>query len=82
MNCREFTSNLKFHHFSYSFASPIHIDVGQTRFKHIPKVFSPTVGHTKETIFVLIFLINCRHHSRCNNMRTTVKIIKSIMNVQ
>ena len=31
-----------------------------------PKGVLATVGHIKETIFFLIFLINCRHHSRCN----------------
>lgn len=40
-----------------------------------PKGVLATVGHIQETIFFLIFLINCRHHSRCNK-KPILQIIK------
>lgn len=37
-----------------------------SEFSECPKCVLPAVGHVKETIFILIFLVNCRQHSRCN----------------
>ena len=45
----------------------MHLNHDSTKLKGV----LATVVHIKETLFFLIFLINCRNHGRCNKKNNT-----------
>ena len=49
----------------------MHLNHDSTKLKGV----LATVVHIKETLFFLIFLINCRNHGRCNKKKI-LQIIK------